>query len=239
MMKSMIRLAVLAPMLVAASAAPADVVYTNPKPDPAFPQSPGYFAVDLDGNGVDDFALAYHILPPNCPIPEGCPTWGESLASSLYPSSDAWMTTSRLADGEEVAQNRGDFTTETVVLFNYQDFQYSGPWVGEATAGSIGVCFPGQNGMRHYGWIRVVNREGRFDSFRLLDFAYQSTPNRAIIVGAMCEADRNADGRVDSEDFFLFLADFFSGSPGADVNGDAGVTSQDFFDFLTAFFAGC
>ncbi len=48
-------------------------------------------------------------------------------------------------------------------------------------------------------------------------------------------ADHNCDGTVGSQDFFDFLAAFFSGS--GDFNHDGSTTSQDFFDFLAAFFA--
>jgi hypothetical protein len=54
-----------------------------------------------------------------------------------------------------------------------------------------------------------------------------------------CAPDFNADGLLNSQDFFEFLASFFTASPDADFNGDGGVNSQDFFDFLAAFFAGC
>ncbi len=54
-----------------------------------------------------------------------------------------------------------------------------------------------------------------------------------------CAPDFNADGLVNSQDFFDFLAAFFASSPTADFNLDGLVNSQDFFDFLTAFFAGC
>jgi hypothetical protein len=52
-----------------------------------------------------------------------------------------------------------------------------------------------------------------------------------------CAADYNADGAVNSADFFAFLNAFFAGM--ADFNDDGATTSQDFFDFLAAFFAGC
>ncbi|MGE3109201.1 MAG: S8 family serine peptidase [Phycisphaerales bacterium] len=53
----------------------------------------------------------------------------------------------------------------------------------------------------------------------------------------MCPADYNHDGVVTSQDFFNFIADFFSAS--ADFNHDGSTTSQDFFDFLGAFFTPC
>jgi hypothetical protein len=57
---------------------------------------------------------------------------------------------------------------------------------------------------------------------------------RALIKTA--PADFNADGVVNSQDFFDFLSAFFGGN--ADFNGDGVTNSQDFFDFLTVFFAG-
>ncbi|MBC7772582.1 MAG: hypothetical protein H7210_08830 [Pyrinomonadaceae bacterium] len=53
----------------------------------------------------------------------------------------------------------------------------------------------------------------------------------------VCPADFNSDGVVGSQDFFDFIAAFFSSD--ADFNADGSTTSQDFFDFLAAFFAGC
>ncbi|MBC7772415.1 MAG: immunoglobulin domain-containing protein [Pyrinomonadaceae bacterium] len=55
----------------------------------------------------------------------------------------------------------------------------------------------------------------------------------------LCRADFNCDVFVNSQDFFDFLAAFFSAADSANFNGDEFINSQDFFDFLAAFFAGC
>lgn len=52
-----------------------------------------------------------------------------------------------------------------------------------------------------------------------------------------CPGDWNADGFVNSQDFFDFLTDLFALE--ADFNRDGFVNSQDFFDFITAMFNGC
>ncbi|MBC7773264.1 MAG: VCBS repeat-containing protein [Pyrinomonadaceae bacterium] len=52
-----------------------------------------------------------------------------------------------------------------------------------------------------------------------------------------CPADFNNDNTVTSQDFFDFIAAFFSNN--ADFNNDGVTTSQDFFDFLAAFFQTC
>lgn len=54
-----------------------------------------------------------------------------------------------------------------------------------------------------------------------------------------CTAEFNADGVVNSQDFFDFQTAFFAGDPIADINHDGFVNSQDFFDFLTAMNQGC
>ncbi|MGE3109025.1 MAG: GC-type dockerin domain-anchored protein [Vicinamibacterales bacterium] len=65
-----------------------------------------------------------------------------------------------------------------------------------------------------------------------------------------CPADFNADGRINSQDFFDYLVAFFTATccnadpelicpDPANFNHDNCVNSQDFFDFLAAFLAGC
>lgn len=70
-----------------------------------------------------------------------------------------------------------------------------------------------------------TNYDGRVDSDDINGF-----PN-------LCPANWNGVGGVTSDDFFAFLADFFSNR--ADFNGDGFTNSQDFLSFLAAFFEGC
>jgi len=52
-----------------------------------------------------------------------------------------------------------------------------------------------------------------------------------------CVADWNRDQALDSEDFFLFLGDFFAGYADSDCNGTT--NSADFFWFLDRFLSDC
>lgn len=62
---------------------------------------------------------------------------------------------------------------------------------------------------------------------------------KTLVPRPRCAGDFNANGVLESEDFFEFLAAFFAGDPRADVNQDGTAISHDFFEFLTALFAGC
>ena len=105
------------------------------------------------------------------------------------------------------------------------------------------------------GWINfhtastlaASGQHARFDrgSGRLLGFAWAENigwvnlGDSTRFVGIACRADFNADGFVNSQDFFDFINAFFALDPIADYNADAFINSQDYFDFLTAFFGGC
>jgi hypothetical protein len=101
-----------------------------------------------------------------------------------------------------------------------------------------------QNTPRHYiEELRDNNHTN--DTGRVLHDLWERTGRGAPIemaaaqaqVKPPCPADWDANGTIDSRDFFAFLAAFFGGN--ADLNGDGLTTSQDFFDFLRGFFGGC
>jgi probable HAF family extracellular repeat protein len=79
------------------------------------------------------------------------------------------------------------------------------------------------------------------DGHRIVGEGFYNGEARAWLVtlGPVCRADFNGDARVDSQDFFAFLAAFFVSDPIADFNSDGGVDSQDFFSFLSEFFSPC
>jgi len=57
----------------------------------------------------------------------------------------------------------------------------------------------------------------------------------AMLTWGACGCDWNLDGTINSQDYFDFLSDFFSGN--ADYNNDRSTNSQDYFDFLSCFFS--
>jgi thermitase len=54
-----------------------------------------------------------------------------------------------------------------------------------------------------------------------------------------CVGDLNGDGRVDMQDYLVFLERFSSGDPSADIDRNGVVTGQDFLAYLGAYAAGC
>jgi hypothetical protein len=58
-----------------------------------------------------------------------------------------------------------------------------------------------------------------------------------VVPGPACACDWNEDAMLNSQDYFDFLTDFFTGA--ADLNQDGLTNSQDYFDFLICFFSGC
>ena len=92
------------------------------------------------------------------------------------------------------------------------------------------------------GTLRLTSTIGQPDATRraaLTGGAVSVTGGFWAVVLPRCDADINHDGFVTSQDFFDFIAAFFSNNSLADFNSDGTITSQDFFDFLAAFFSGC
>ncbi len=56
---------------------------------------------------------------------------------------------------------------------------------------------------------------------------------------ALCPADFNCSGTLQTQDIFDFLNAWFNLDPRANFNAVGGITTQDIFDFLNAWFSGC
>lgn len=65
------------------------------------------------------------------------------------------------------------------------------------------------------------------------------TVDQTVVIRPRCAADTNADGAVNSEDFFEFVLRFLNQDDRADADGNGVVDSADFFAFLGVFFVGC
>jgi hypothetical protein len=61
----------------------------------------------------------------------------------------------------------------------------------------------------------------------------------AAQAGAVCHADFNQDGTVNSYDIFDFLRGWFAGLPSADIDFNGRIEVQDVFAFISIWFTGC
>jgi hypothetical protein len=83
------------------------------------------------------------------------------------------------------------------------------------------------------------------DDFQITYYARNADGTPGTVLGQFrqrgCPCDFNADGVLNSQDYFDFLTCFFGGGcpagQDADYNNDTLVNSQDYFDFLVCFFA--
>ncbi|MBC7771787.1 MAG: hypothetical protein H7210_04785 [Pyrinomonadaceae bacterium] len=99
---------------------------------------------------------------------------------------------------------------------------------GTATLSATGLV-PGNN---YYAFIGPSSFDGV-----ACDGDYTAAFSIGVPCVAACPCDFNSDNVLNSQDFFDFIACFFTpGCPLADYNHDNNPNSQDFFDFLTCFF---
>jgi hypothetical protein len=114
------------------------------------------------------------------------------------------------------------------------------PMLGQTC--TVGIRLNLSDGV-HYGFINLAWRPfspspppGSTAMYQPVAWGYETEPDTPIMI---CEIDFNADGAINSQDFFDFLVLFFAADPLADFDHTGTVNSQDFFAYLDALFTGC
>ena len=170
------------------------IIYTEPQPQPYY--SLGYpgtldFNLDINGDGITDFILESGSSDINYAtlIPQGnnaivsmnsfaaAMTNGETIGSSLAPIYQ-WST--------------GSTTVGYLVfLLGNSGVTENGNFVGK-TSGYIGFNLA-NNGNNYYGWMYISSPsggglDGDAGTYgEVVNWAYQSSPNTAILAGAVPE----------------------------------------------------
>jgi HYDIN/CFA65/VesB-like, Ig-like domain len=146
----------------------------------------GAYNLDLNGDGVTDFTIAVG--------GGGCPP---SAGVSETPASGNGALAGPLTRGAEIGPNQSFDGAEVLlagvglkkVWWGYQPCYFGwggGPDPGAKT-GYLGLSLQ-LNGQTYYGWARLqvkwsASKTGTSASAKLLGYAYEDTPGRAILAG--------------------------------------------------------
>lgn len=189
------RTLVTAVILVAALAVPAtaEVAYTQVNVTIAVG---GYYAMDLNHDGLADFTLRSPILQGLCQSGDQdswsltvTPGSGNSVAVLAGQPNSGFTA----ALPTNVAVNASEaYSTGTSVMaelqWGYCGTYTLGQWIGIPT-GYIGLQFRAPDGSIHYGWAKVstaayVDRYGVVHSMTIIwGYAYETVAGQAILTG--------------------------------------------------------
>jgi hypothetical protein len=116
--------------------------------------------------------------------------------------------------------------------------KHAGTWGGtSASWEDLSLVLPGSWGDTQ---ATAVWSDAR--TVRVVGFGRNLATNRneaLLWTRAICRADFNGAGGLNSADVVDFVEAWLAADPRADFNGVGGITVQDIFDFLNAWFAGC
>ena len=168
----------------------AQVQYTDINPDYLVSGNGSSYALDLNNDNVVDFefvtissstSITYSNFPINVQFDLGLVYPAASSNSWMANSSDT--TIANIPAGSSIAPSNL-FSGGSAVLGGMINFGILGSYpYGNflAQEGFLGVKFQA-SGNTHYGWIRVeVTADGKTLSVK--DYAYDATPNTAIVAG--------------------------------------------------------
>jgi hypothetical protein len=163
-------IAAVAAVLVLASPVRAEIIYH--KVDIVINE--GTYNLDLNGDGVTDFAIVSQlefVFPPRCP--------GRSLYEQ--PASENGAIVGPLKKGNEIGPHQA-FSENIGTLAFEEGLQghcmFKGPWAPAAT-GYLGLSFTA-GGNTYYGWALL---EVEDTSATLTGYAYEATPGMPIEAG--------------------------------------------------------
>lgn len=196
--KKMAKYGALSIAIAGVADASGQVVYTDLNPDESL-TAPADFLIDLNNDGTDDFWLrvvtaqgggyAALALPADGVSYNSNAIVGLSSGGYLYPSNLSASVTVDAAS-PMISGGRGDM--------NWKSCGYPGSqWCGGVTDGYLGLVLK-LGGDTHYGWARL-DLTADASSMTIKDFAYQSTPNTAIMTGEGLGID---DAKIAGFDYF-------------------------------------
>ena len=125
-------------------------------------------------------------------------------AALAFPSSGGYEYPLVLVDGDVIDDASGYTTVGVRGDLNYYGCAYSNSqWCDFVEDGILGVSFV-FNGNTHYGWVRMDTDVGADDVITVKGFAFEATPDTAIVAGdegTLGNNDNNLNG------FAHFVAD--------------------------------
>ena len=168
-----------------ANAAEAQIVYTNVEPDATITGTS--FLIDFDGDGESELSIRESATRDQVTLgtdEEAADFVDGIIGNGFAYGDDTYAYALPLEAGDEISAANSDF----ILLGNFAipgqatfTFQGADPngWLSAGEA-FVGARFQLGEGTQHYAWVRVDVSQG---SVRVLDYAYQSTPDTPIEAG--------------------------------------------------------
>ena len=178
--------------VLVASSAGAQIVYTDVNPDVTLNTFPSSFDIDMNGDMTTDFSFAMSASTAYSSFQKHNVVFNPATSNSFI-TSNTYVGVLNLnsAIGSTGSFENLGFHKNMASFYSFtaagNTYSYTnGNWTGSNTDKYIGVKFD-ISGNTHYGWIRL---DASFAipynsawSLTIKDFAYQSTPQVAILAG--------------------------------------------------------
>lgn len=183
----------------------ADIIYTNPEPDPVLQLDDDFAYIDLDQNGSDELYFELHrfiyatdyyqvlygnrldLELPNPVNVEVAGSWfyNGSVLYSMVDTFRPYAIPFYYPVGIMMSFQDADWQVMGLIARTIDDNEVEhslGHWVPVLVEQFIGVHFKSDDGNMHYGWVRC-SVEDSLSKFIIHDFAYESEPERFILTG--------------------------------------------------------